>query len=106
MNLTNSIVVNVDPILKRDGSFKTLPPITLSSLKLLILDDVNKKTCSVRITPFPKPLLLWSGENYDTIGDYTQEQLENRVLEVLGNDPASVLKTLVPNHEIIVKSLK
>jgi hypothetical protein len=105
MNLDNPIVVNVDPILKRDGSFKTLPPITLNELKLLILDDVNKKTCSVRITPFPKPLLLWSGESYDTAGDYTQAQLEARVLEVLGNDPASVLKTLVPTNEMIVKSL-
>ena len=70
-----------------------------------VIDDVNKKTCSVRITPFPIPLVLWSGEDYDAVGDYTQAQLEERVLEVLGNDPASVLKTLVPSNEMIVKSL-
>jgi len=105
MNLDNPIVVNIDPILKRDGSFKTLPPITLNKLKLLILDDVNKKTCSVRITPFPIPLVLWSGEDYDAVGDYTQAQLEERVLEVLGNDPANVLKNLVPSHEMVVKSI-
>jgi hypothetical protein len=105
MNLNEPIIVNADPIRKRDGSLKTLPPITLNELKLLILDDVNKKTCSVRITPFPKPLLLWSGAEYDAAGDYTQAQLEARVLEVLGSDPASVLKTLVPTNEMIVKSL-
>jgi hypothetical protein len=49
--------------------------------------------------------LLWSGSDYDTAGDYTQAQLEARVLEVLGNDPANVLKTLVPSHEMVVKSL-
>jgi hypothetical protein len=105
MNLNAPIIVNADPIRKRDGSLKTLPPITLNELKLLILDDVNKKTCCVRITPFPKPLLLWSGSEYDAAGDYTQAQLEARVLEVLGNDPANVLKTLVPSNEMIVKSL-
>lgn len=105
MNLANSIVVNPDPIRKRDGSLKKIPSITLNELKLVILDDVNAKTCSVRISPFPKPLVLWSGSEYDSIGDYTQEQLENKLLEVLGNDPASVLKSLVPTNEIIVKSL-
>lgn len=106
MNLNEPIIVNPDPIRRRDGSLKNLATITLNELKLVILDDVNAKTCSVRISPFPKPLVLWSGNDYDLAGDYTQEQLENKLLEVLGNDPASVLKNLVPTNEIIVKSLK
>ena len=106
MNLENPIVVNADPIRKRNGQLKQLPPITLNSLDFVILDDVNKKTCSVRIKPFPSPLVLWSGEDYDAAGDYTQAQLETRLLEVLGNDPGSVLKVLVPKNEMIVKSIK
>lgn len=103
MNLNQQLVVQPNPIKKRDGSYKNLLPITLSFLKFVILDDVNKKECSVRISPFPIPLVLWSGEEYDSIGDYTQNQVEARITEKLGNDPVSVLKNLMPNYEIIVK---
>ena len=105
MNLNQPIVVTPDPIRKRNGSLKNLPSISLNSLDFVILDDVKNKTCSVRIKPFPTPLVLWSGQSYDEAGDYTQAALEVRLLEVLGDNPADVLKGLVPNNEIIVKSL-
>lgn len=105
MNLNNPIVVTPDPIRKRNGSLKNLPTITLNSLDFVILDDVKNKTCSVRIKPFPVPLVLWSGDSYDAAGDYTQAALEARLLEVLGENPANILKTLVPKNEIVVKSL-
>lgn len=105
MNLNQPIIVTPDPIRKRNGSLKNLPSITLNSLDFVILDDVKNKTCSVRIRPFPVPLVLWSGDSYDLAGDYTQAALEARLLEVLGNDPASVLKGLVPKNEIVVQSL-
>lgn len=103
MNLENPIVVQPNPMRKSDGSFKTLKPITLNKLDFVILDDVNKKTCSVRIKPFPTPLVLWSGESYDLAGDYTQAQLEARLLEVLGNNPSEILKNLVPSYDLIAK---
>jgi hypothetical protein len=103
MNLEQPITVQLDAIRQRDGKLKNFPSITLSSLDLTIIDDVSKKNCSVRIKPFPTPLVLWSGSDYDNIGDYTQTQVENKVSELLGNDPSVVLKTLVPSCEIIVK---
>lgn len=103
MNLDNPIIVQPNPLKKRDGSFKTLLPIKLTSLRFVILDDVQGKTCSVRITPFPKPLVLWSGSEYDAIGDYTQAQVDARILEKLGDNPAEVLKALMPSQEIVVK---
>lgn len=103
MNLNNPIVVQPNPMRKSDGSFKTLKPISLDKLNFVILDDVNRKTCSVRIKPFPTPLVLWSGQAYDEAGDYTQEALEARLLEVLGQNPSEVLKTLVPSYDLIVK---
>lgn len=103
MNLNNPIVVNANPMRKSDGSFKTLKPISLDKLNFIILDDINKKTCCVRIKPFPVPLVLWSGEDYDAAGDYTQAELESRLLEVLGDNPAEVLKNLVPSYAPVVK---
>jgi hypothetical protein len=40
------------------------------------------------------PLVLWSGADYDVAGDYTQAQVEARVLELLGNEPAKALENL------------
>jgi hypothetical protein len=40
-------------------------------------------------------LLLWSGDAYDAAGDYTQDQAEDRLREVLGADPAAVLQGLL-----------
>lgn len=103
MNINQPIVVQLNPIKKRDGSFKNLLPVTLNSLDFVIIDDNLKQTCSVQIRPFPKPLVLWSGNDYVNAGDYTQAQVEQKLLEVLGNNPSDVLKTLMPTHEIIVK---
>lgn len=103
MNLENPIVVTLRPILKSDGSTKAMKPITLDKLNFVILDDPYKKVCSVRIKPFPTPLVLWTGEAYDTAGDYTQAALETRLLEVLGNNPSEALKMLVPTKELVVK---
>lgn len=103
MNLENPIVVQPNPMRKSDGSFKTLKPITLNKLDFVILDNVNKKICSVRIKPFPTPLVLWSGDDYDNAGDYTQSELEDRLLEVLGDNPAEILKTLVPSYDLVLK---
>ncbi len=33
----------------------------------------------------PRHILLWADEAYDAAGDYTQAQVEARVLEVLGD---------------------
>lgn len=103
MNLSKPIVVQPNPLKKSNGSYKNLLPITLNELKIVILDDVKNKECAVRITPFPKPLVLWKGDEYDAIGDYTQAQVESKILEKLGDKPDDVLKTLMPTHEIIVK---
>lgn len=103
MNLDTEIVVNPDPIKRKNGSVRKILPIKLSTLKFTILDDVQKKECAVRIVPFPIPLVLWSGVDYDHIGDYTQAQVENRIIELLGDKPADVLKSLMPKYDIVVK---
>lgn len=61
-------------------------------------DDAMLRRATANVTPFfiagdrPRPLpakrialVLWQGDEYDAIGDYTQEQVESRVLELLGD---------------------
>jgi hypothetical protein len=49
----------------------------------------------MNLPTFMQTLTLWENESYDVAGDYTQAQVEARILELLGDDPKSVLETLI-----------
>lgn len=70
------------------------PSFVIDSLDIMLLDNSKYKTVSAILLPSTRPLLLWCGETYDTIGDYTQAQAEARILELLGDDPKSMIESL------------
>jgi hypothetical protein len=84
MNLPNPVTVN----------FKS-KEMTFSELPVTIIDSSRLKSVKVQLRPFMKLLTLWENESYDIAGDYTQAQVEARILELLGDDPKSVLETLI-----------
>lgn len=94
MNLANPIVVTPPPITKRDGSVKTFDPMTFNELDITIIDNPKRKIVMVRINFIPNPLVVWTQNDYDSAGDYTQAQLEARVSELLGNEPGKTLEDL------------
>lgn len=69
--------------------------VTFGALSLTIIDTASRRLCHAHIGGCRQMLLLWSGGDYDAAGDYTQEQAENRLREVLGADPAAVLQGLL-----------
>lgn len=94
MNLVSPITIVPPAITKADGSTKTFNPIVLNELDITILDNPKRKSVVVQIKPVPRPLVLWQGDDYTNIGDYTQTQVESKILEVLGNNPQNVLESL------------
>ena len=84
MILPTSVTIPVRPRIKLDGTTIHSEPVTSNQLSLTIIDRPESKTVAVLVSPFMKPLLLWSGDEYVAIGDYTQAQVEARVLERLG----------------------
>lgn len=94
MNLPNPVTITPPPITKADGSVKTFNPITLTELDITIIDNAKRKSVVAQIRPIPRPLVLWQGNDYTTAGDYTQAQVEARVLELLGDNPKAVLEAL------------
>jgi len=60
-----------------------------------ITDNPNAKIVSASFLRIPRPLVLWSGDAYDQIGNWTQEQADQRITELLGDSPEAVLKTLL-----------
>jgi|NOAtaT_7_FD_contig_61_3793843_length_1456_multi_2_in_0_out_0_2 hypothetical protein len=94
MNLTDPITITPPSITRQDGSVRNFNPITLNNLDVTIIDSVERKNVIVQIRPLPMPLVLWEGESYTTIGDYTQAEVEARIIELLGNEPSKVLQSL------------
>jgi hypothetical protein len=94
MNLTSPITITPPAIKKTNGTTKTFSPITLKELDLTIIDNVKHKSVVVQIRPCPRPLVLWQNAAYTAAGDYTQSQVEAKVTELLGNEPAKVLEGL------------
>lgn len=94
MNLLTPITIQPPTITRSDGEVRVQKPITLTELDITIVDNKKRKICEVRIRPCPYTLILWSGDDYDVIGDYTQEQVEARVLELLGSNLKVGLETL------------
>lgn len=94
MNLSKPISFTPPSITKKDGSTKTFNPITLNELDITIMDSAKRKIVLAQIRPVPRALVLWEKEAYDVAGDYTQAQVEARVLEILGNNPSKVLEDL------------
>jgi hypothetical protein len=94
MNLPHTITIQPPTITRSNGEIRVQKPITLTELDITIIDNAKRKSCVVRVRPCPYPINLWSGDAYDEIGDYTQSQVEERVLEVLGTDIKAGLENL------------
>lgn len=70
--------------------------VTRDTFNLILTDDSRSRRVVAQLLPVSKPFVLWEGDAYDAVGDYTQAAAEARLLEVLGGDPASKLTTPEP----------
>lgn len=69
-------------------------PRAISELHVSFLDVPAIRRVTAMLLPGHRPLVLWEGDAYDDAGDYTQAQVEARVLEVLGPDIQAGLEAL------------
>jgi hypothetical protein len=83
MNLPSPVTVTLNG---HEHTFATLP--------VTLIDSTALRSVRVQMRPFMKLLTLWQGESYDAAGDYTQAQVEARVLEVLGSNVKAGLEAL------------
>jgi hypothetical protein len=96
MTISSPITITPPPITHKDGTVKTFPPITLTSLDIVYTDDPQRKIVRVQIRPCPLPLTLWAGSAYDAIGNWTETQAETQITTLLGSNPSAVLLGLYP----------
>jgi len=94
MNLSQPVTIQPPTITRSTGEVRVQKPITVTELDITIMDNAKRKSCVARVHPCPQPLVLWGKAAYDEAGDYTQAQVEARVLELLGPDLKAGLEAL------------
>lgn len=94
MILPAPITIQPPTITRSTGEVRVQKPITLTELDITILDNAKRKSVVAQVRPCPRPLVLWEKDAYDAAGDYTQAQVEARVLELLGSDIKAGLEGL------------
>ena len=94
MQLVSPVTIQPPTITRSTGEVRVQKPITLTELDVTIIDNAKRKSCVAQVRPCPHPIILWEGDAYDIAGDYTQAQVEARVLELLGSDVKAGLEKL------------
>ena len=96
MILNNPITIQPPPFSDNSGNVINPPVLVLDDLKLIITDNTINKTVNLQIIGIPLPINLWSGADYDAAGDWTQQQAEDKLRELMGDNPSSFLRKFFP----------
>lgn len=96
MKLIQPINIQPPPYSNNNGQILHPDPIILNEIFPIYIDNELDKTVKVQIPQIPVLITLWQGPDYDAIGDWTQNQAENRLWEVLGDDPSKTIRSLYP----------
>lgn len=74
--------------LENEYVFKSIPSINLktSKIEVLKIEDNYESKQIVALLKFPSmKIVLWEGENYDQIGQWTDSDVINRLKEILNS---------------------
>lgn len=72
-------------------------PLVLNELVLSFEDISSRKLIIAKIEKFPYPIILYANAAYDQLGNnWTKQDLANKLLSMLGDDPGKFLQGLVP----------
>ena len=96
MKLSFPVTVVPPPYSDASGAVTQPEPLVFDTLNITYMDNPTSLSLTARIDRIPTPLTLYSGAEYTAAGDWTQQQAELRVLELLGSDPAIKLRSLFP----------
>lgn len=90
------IVITPPPYSDQSGKITQPADIVLSELKVTYMDTPHNKVVQARIEGIPNIITLITGETYEQIGDWTQQQIEDGLKQLLGAEPAKYLRSLFP----------
>lgn len=90
------ITINPPPYSDGSGNVTHPQPLELAKLNVSYIDTPEARTVIARIEHIPNVVTVYSGDEYDAVGDWTQSQVEQKLVEILGSNPAVTLRGLFP----------
>jgi hypothetical protein len=96
MKLDSRVTITPPPYSDNVGKITTPEPLIFDELRVSYLDTPFTKTLIARIDKIPNSITLYSGKEYQDIGDWTQAQAEAKLKQQLGDDIAKTLRSLFP----------
>lgn len=96
INFDPPLVITPPPHSDNTGNIVQPQTITIAEANITYIDNPNSKSLTVRIDKIPALIPLYQGSEYDTIGDWTEAQAEEKLRIVLGDNPALYLRSLFP----------
>jgi len=94
ITLTTPLSVTPPPITHKDGTVKTFETIVLPTIDYIVTYDNTRKVASAIIKGVNRHLSLWTGDAYDAAGQFTDSDVEARIINLLGADPTVTLTSL------------
>lgn len=90
------LIINPPPYSDNSGKVTTPPPLVVRELRVSYTDTPYLKNIIARIENIPTPITMITGETYDQLGDWTQQQIEDGLRALMGENPATYLRSLFP----------
>jgi hypothetical protein len=94
IDLGTTITVSPPPFTNDKNQLVTPRPIILNSLDVVYVDTPSQKTVVAYINGLPGSFNLFSGQQYDIIGDWTKSQAERALRSQLGSTTEEIQATL------------
>jgi hypothetical protein len=94
ITLKSPITINIPSITKTDGTTKDFPPVVLNDIDYIVSYDNSRKFASAILKGVNRSITLWSGDDYDKAGQFTDKDVDARVNELLGKNPAATIEGL------------
>lgn len=83
MRLPMPITIQRYPLPIAGGRGIVLEPEQWLDVPVTLVDSERYKTVTA-LLPYCSPITLWAGKAYESLGNWTRRQAEERLLEVLG----------------------
>ena len=97
ITLNSPITLNPPPYTDNSTNKVVTPePIVLNELKISYTDTPHEKSVVARIDNTPAHIYLFTGDQYDIMGDWTQAQAEAALKARLGDDIQASLQAMYP----------
>lgn len=96
MKLDKEITITPPPFTNANGDVVTPPPLVFDTLPVSYVDNPTHRFVHAVIPGIPAPIILAQNDEYDSLGEYTSNEIEQELKKALGDNPAAVLRSLFP----------